>query len=309
MPAKMLVNRVEAKIRALFREGLPLTADVLHYIEATAGAADPVAVAELLIGPDDDERDTLLELVFFPDFGFQCDLEKVLAGRGLSRRDRLHLAMRLKDDPASARLLLADDPQPLDCQLPIEGVDALLIRLNLAWSLDAHLRQTLAHWSAGHGGETASDFSHLIVKLRNADLGQSPSQIGVLRDFLERMPPDDRRWEACFDFLMVFLAEHGDTVNYYQALMVRKRFLVHHLLKARRNAARMARSNMETLHMSGFRAAYFDEAAARQALMCIDAIALAIYGRTEHFDEAPVRVDLGQVGDAWDIAGIVRRLS
>jgi hypothetical protein len=307
--AKPLVNRVEAKIRALFRGGLPLTADVRHYIEATTGVADPFAVAELLTGPDDDERDTLLELVFFPDFGFQCDLEKVLSGRGLSTRDRSHLAVRLKADPASARLLLAGYPQPLDCQLPIEGVDALLIRLNLAWSVDAHLRQALELWSAGPGGEAASDIAHLIVKLRNADLGQSPSQLGVLRDFLERMPPGDRRWGACFDFLMAFLAEHGDTLNYYQALMVRKRFLVHHLLKARRNAARMARSNMETLNMTGFRAAHFDEAAARQALMCIDAIALAIYGRSEHFDEAPVHMDLGQVGDAGDIEAIVRRLS
>ena len=69
----------------------------------------------------------------------------------------------------------------------------------------------------------------------------------------------------------------------------------------------MARSNMETLSASGFRAAYFDTAAAEHALGCIDAIALAVYGRTEHFDGTPLSTDLGTMGVA-DIQGVVRRL-
>jgi hypothetical protein len=85
-------------------------------------------------------------------------------------------------------------------------------------------------------------------------------------------------------------------------------FLVHHLIKARRNADTMSRSNMEILSMTGFRAAHFDTAAARQDLVCIDAIALAVYGRTEHFDDAPVSMDLGEAGGTDDLEGIVRRL-
>ena len=121
------------------------------------------------------------------------------------------------------------------------------------------------------------------------------------------MAPDDERWDACFDFLMAFLPEHGDTRNLYQALMARKMYLLRNLAKARRQADRMSRSNMETLSATGFRAAYFDTAAADQALGCIDAIALATYGRTEQFDGTPVSMDLGTMGTA-DIEGVVRRL-
>ena len=306
--AEPLVDRVEAKIRALFRKGLPLTDDVCQYIEATLGAAEPGVLADLLAGPDESERDTLLELVFFPDQGFQRRLEKVLAGGGLSTADRSRLAARLKAEPARARLLLPGHPQKLASQLPMDGVDAFLTRLNLTWSLEAHLREALDLWSARHGGEGATDGCHLIVKLRNADLRQTPGQLGLLKDFLQQMPPTDPRWGACFDFLMAFLSEHGDVTNLYRALMDRKMFLVHHLIKARRNAETISRSNMETLSMSGFRAAHFDTAAAEEALGCIDAIALAVYGRTEYFDDAPVSMDLGRVGEAGDIEGIVRRL-
>ncbi len=306
--ATALVDRVEAKIRALLWEGVPLTADVCQYIEATLGAAEPDAVADLLAGPDECERDTLLELVFFPDLSFQCAVEEILAGGGLSPEDRSGLAVHLKTNPARARLRFPGHARQLDCRLPDEGVDAFLTRLNLTWAVDVHLGRALDQWADKHRREAEIDAVRLIVQLRNADLRQTPAQLGLLKDFLERMPPADRRWQACFDFLMAFLPEHGDVLNLYRALMDRKVFLVHHLMKARRDAEIISGSNMETLSMSGFRAGYFDTAAAEETLACIDAVALAVYGRTEHFDDAPVSMDLGQAGDAADIEGIFRRL-
>ncbi len=301
-----LVDRVEAKIRALFREGLPITSDVVAYIEATLGSADPHIVADLLDRPGDSDSDTLLELVFFPDADFQCGLETVLMGDGLGAGDQSRLAERLMDVPAWARLVFPACPRQLGCRLPRAGVAPFVARLRLGWSIDRRLRETLDQWAARQGRAAAADVL-LKVKLRNAGLQQTPGQVGLLVDFLERLPPDDGRWDACFDFLMAFLPAHGDTLNYYRALMARKVYLLRHLMQARRQAERMARSNMETLRATGFRAAHFDTAAAEQALGCIDAIALAVYGRTEHFDGTPLSTDLGTMGVA-DIQGVVRRL-
>ncbi len=301
-----LVDRVEAKIRALFREGLPITSDVVAYIEATLGSADPHIVADLLDRPGESESDTLLELVFFPDADFQCGLETVLMGGGLEANDRSRLAGRLMDVPAWARLVFPSCPRQMGCRLPRAGVKPFLARLRLGWSIDGRLRKALVQYAARQGGAGAAP-GLLKVKLRNAGLQQTDGQVGLLVDFLERMPPDDGRWDACFDFLMAFLPEHGDTHNFFRALMARKMYLLRHLAKARRQAEQMSRSNMETLSATGFRAAYFDTAAAEQALGYIDAIALAVYGRTEQFDGTPVSTDLGTMGAA-DIEGVVRRL-
>jgi hypothetical protein len=302
------VDRVEAAIRSSFMEGLTLTTDVCQYIESTLGAAEPAAVAERLAGPDDGERDTLLELVFFPDAGFQRRLEPVLEGYGLAATDRDRLAGRLTVEPARARLVFPSHSQRLNCALPVEGVTSFLTRLNLGWSIAPRLREALEQWDEKHARDTETGFYDLVVKLRNADLSQSQGQVRLLMDFLARMPATDGRWGACFDFLMAFLPAHGETLNQYRALMARKMFLVHHLIKARRNVETMSRSNMETLSMTGFRAAHFDMAAARQVLSCIDAIVLAVYGRTEHFDDAPVSMDLGQADGVDDLERIVRRL-
>ena len=301
------VDRVEAKIRALFREGLPITSDVVAYIEATLGSADPHIVADLLDRPGESDSDTLLELVFFPDAAFQRGVETVLAGKALSPADQACLAERLMTAPASARFIFPTHPGRLDCNLPVEGVEAFLTRLGLGWSLDARLREALDRWAAEFEGAGDTDFFSLLVRLRNAGLAQTQGQVRLLKDFLERMPVEDSRWDACFDFLLAFLSEHGDTLNFYRALMARKMYLLRHLIKARRQAERMSRSNMETLSATGFRAAHFDTVAAERALACIDAIALAVYGRTEHFDGTPVSVDLGVTGAA-DIEGVLRRL-
>ncbi len=304
-----LVDQVEAAIRRLLRDGLAVTPDVGDYLESTLGAADPAAVAELLAHPGESESDTLLELVFFPDAAFQHGLEKVLAGRGLTEGDRQRLKMRLEGAPAGAALVFPDNPQRLNCELPITGVEAFLTRLKLGWAIAPQLRAALDNWSQKHEGDAPADHYALMVGLRNAALVQSLGQVGLLVDFLERMSPADRRWKACFDFLMAFLAEHADHTNLYRALMARKAFLLHHRMKAQRNAERMRGSNMETLSMGGFRASHFDLAAAEQALAAIDAVALAVYGRTESYDEAPVHMDLGEMDAAGNIEGLVRRLS
>ncbi len=301
-----LVDRVEAKIRALFRGGLPVTSDVVGYIEATLGSADPHIVADLLDRPGESDSDTLLELVFFPDLDFQCGLETVLKGGALGAGDQSRLAERLMDTPAWARLVFPSCPRQMGCRLPRAGVAPFLARLRLGWSIDGRLREALDQWSARQGeGGTPPELK--MVKLRNAGLQQTPGQVGLLVDFLERMPPDDERWGACFDFLMAFLPEHGDTHNFYRALMARKMYLLRHLNKARRQAERISGSNMETLSATGFRASYFDTLAAEQTLGCIEAIALTVYGRSEHFDGSPGSMDLGTMGTD-DIEGVVRRL-
>jgi hypothetical protein len=303
-----LIDRAEAAIRALFAEGLPLTDDVRHYIEATLGAAAPEDVADLLAADGDSEGDTLLELIFFPDFGFQCRLEAVLAGGGLTAAGHAQLAQRLQTEPAAARLVFPEHAQTLACDLPAEGVATFLTRLNLTWALDSRLRESLVSWGRRNADDGPENVPTLTARLRIAALQQSPGQVGLLTDFLARTAPVDPHWRSQLDFLMGFLPGQATARNLYRALMKRKMFLVRHLIKARRTVETMQRSNMETLRMSGFRDAYFDISAAEQELAAIDGVARVVYGRTEHYDDAPVSMDLGRPGGAGDLEDIVRRL-
>ena len=123
------------------------------------------------------------------------------------------------------------------------------------------------------------------------------------------MPLEDEAFVDHLHFSLVFLQEHPDAGNLYAALMDRKRFIYRHLLESRRAAERTARSNMETLVMTGVRTPYFNVDHGERTLGMIDRIALAVFGRTETLEGIPREVDLGDRSEGLDPAELIRRLS
>ena len=145
--------------------------------------------------------------------------------------------------------------------------------------------------------------------LRNAELRQTPVQVRFLCDFFECLPLEDKDFVDKLTFMLVFMKEHEDSPNIYQALMDRKKFILQHLLKTRRSEELAARTNMETLIMTGVRTPYFDVPTAERTLILIDSIAMAVFGRTECLDGTPREVDLGHHAGTLDPEDLIHRLS
>lgn len=306
------LNRLENHIRALMDDGLVLTEDVRRFMEGTFGAADVETLQTVLADPDNSERDSLLDLLFFPDQSLQAAIEPLLEAQPLSTADVGRLAQRFKATPLAARFRLPGTDRAIPVALPASGVDAFVIRLNLAWAPAAALAAALSRLDAGllaPGGSAEDGRIRLRVRLRNAALTQTAVQVRFLCDFLERMPLGDEAFVDHLQFSLVFLQEHPDAGNLYAALMDRKRFICRHLQKSWRAAERAARSNMETLAMTGVRTPYFDVARGERDLEMIDRIALAVFGRTEMGEGLPREVDLGDQAGRLDPAELIRRLS
>ena len=303
---------LEDVLRTALADGVALTAPVRRFMEATFGDASPAALQALLEDESDAERDSLLDLLFFPDDTLQAALEPILAKHALSKGDVARLAARLKAEPAMAHFLFPGTQVPVTAALPAFGVDAFLGRLNLTWQPAAALEAVLEQVDArplSPNGDSRDGYLRLRVWLRNAALRQTPVPVRFLCDFLTRRPLDDAAFVDQLQFSLVFLKEHEGAVNLYTALMDRKKFIFRHLMDARRSAARAARSNMETLVMTGVRTPHFDVPRAERTLARIDAIAMAVYGRTEPLEGAPREVDLGEHAEGLGPAELIRRLS
>jgi hypothetical protein len=303
---------LEGVLRQILACGMALTDDVLHFMAATFGEATAAGLQSLLADPSSAERDSLLDLVFFPDRSLQCAIEPVLVHHPLPASDVDLLAARLKETPVVTRLLFPGTDHSVPVAMPDFVVDGFLARLNLAWqpvaALDAALSGFDTRGLSTTGGD-ADDGLFLRVLLRNADVKQTPVQVRFLCDFLERVPSESEDFVDKLAFVLVFMNEHEDAANLYQALMDRKKFIFQNLLKARRSADLAGRSNMETLIMTGVRTPYFDIDAAEHTLALIDSIAVAVYGRTEWLGGVPHEVDLGNTDDGLNPADLVRRLS
>jgi len=305
-------DALEEALRRYMADGIRLTADVRGFMTATFGDASAATLRALVSDESSAERDSLLDLVFFPDQALQLAIEPVLERHCLTEEDVSLLAGRLKAVPVATGLRFPGVADLVTTVMPAFLVDAFLARLNLTWQPAAALSELMTRldtrWlSPIHDREEGC--LRLRVHLRNAGLRQTPAQVLFLGDFFERLPFDDEDFVDKLDFVLVFLNEHEGATNVYQALMDRKKFLFRHLLKNRQTTEWAARTNMETLVMAGVRPSYFDVHAAERSLALIDRIAMAVFGRTEWLDGSPREVDLGNYIDAPDPAALVDRLS
>jgi len=303
---------LEQALRCSMASGVELTDDVRHFMAVTFGDASAATLQTLLADESSAERDSLLDLVFFPDPRLQQALEPVLTEHPPTEAAVGLLAERLKAAPLVAHLRFPETDMALPAAMPVFGVDAFLARLNLAWQPVADLAAAITDLDTrplSPTGDALQGRNRLRVCLRNAALKQTAVQVRFLCDFFARMPPEDDGFVDKLGFMLVFMNEHEDATNLYQALMDRKKFLFQHLHKARRTAALTDRSNMETLIMTGVRIPHFDIDAAERTLALIDSIAVAVFGRTEWLGGAPREVDLGNADGGLDPATIIRRLS
>jgi len=306
------LSPLEGAIRAALAAGIAVSEPVRRYMEATFGDASPAALQTLLADDSNAERDSLLDLLFFPDFTLQAAIEPVLERYPPTAGDAARLAGRFKTEPAVVCFLYPGSQAPIAAALPPTGVEAFLNRLNLPWqpapAVAAALDGTDPRGLSPHN-ESADGRTRLRVWLRNAALRQTPVQVRFLCDFLARVPFDVEAFVDQLQFSLVFLKEHEDAANLYTALMTRKKFIFRHLLSARRSAERAARSNMETLIMTGVRTPHFDIARGEQTLETIDCIAMAVYGRTEPLEDVLREIELGESTEGMDPAELIRRLS
>ena len=303
---------LEAVLRRYMADGITLTGDVRDFMAGTFGDASAETLRTLLSDESSAERDSLLDLVFFPDQALQLAVEPVLERHGLTEEDVRLLAARLKVAPLAAEIRLSGTETTVPAVMPAFLVETFLTRLNIPWQSAAALSEVVTRLDT-HLVSPTNDREdgrlRLRVHLRNAGLRQTPAQVLFLCDFFERLPIDDRDFVDKLDFMLVFLKEDEGATNVYQALMDRKKFLFRHLLKNRQATEWAACTNMETRIMAGVRSSYFDVRAAERSLALIDSIAMAVFGRTEYLDGSPRSVDLGNYTDAPDPAELVDRLS
>ena len=300
---------LENSIRGHLAGGMELSEEVRRFVEATFGDDSATTIETLISDQSSADRDSLLDLLFFPDQALQMAIEPLLETLRLQDEDVIPLADRFRIEPVTTFLRMPEANARIPLSMPEFAIDPFLARLNLAWQPADRLLATLDRIDARPLSSVADNHEGrmwLRVQLRNAGIRQTPVQIRFLCDFLERIPPGNSGFVDKLAYILVFMKEQEDTDNLYRALMARKKFIFQNLLKARRSAAFASRNNMETLIMTGVRTAHFDIPTAERTLNVIDTIAMAVFGHTEQLDGAPRDIHLGE---SLDPEELIRRLS
>ncbi len=287
---------------------------VVHYIDSTLSPTSGQALAEALMDADNCEADTAVELIFFPDAATQERLEPILSEAELTEAEVSEMVHTLSRKSLQARLCFPDQRGQTILPVTETAIRQMMNRLRPTAIISRQIAEAIDHFLP-----QAEDACRMRVKLRNARIGQTNSQINFLCALVKGLarpsaPQPTRQSDDFWDLLdlAIFLLEQTDPgADIYEALMTHKQHLIKAVRAGEKNQQALASNTVEALIMKGMNVSAIDVAAAREKIDQIDRISIAVYGRTEFLSAlAPAGgpMDLS-VQDKEDMAAVLRLLS
>jgi hypothetical protein len=296
-------SQLADEIRKILGNGITLSRDVIHYIDSTFSNPTIEELQAILHDDSNCEKDSLMELLFFPDEPMQLELEEMLEMLQLGKQDEDKVPGALCRESLQVNMRLPEDRGSLNLFLPPEVAPGFIARLHISKHLDGKLREVINQYAdedAGNGYK---------VKIRNSRFLPGENKIQFICDFFKKLEPQSYDFNICLDFTLSFLDELKDDQDLYQALMTKKRFYFRSLHKAKRLKTQLQKNNLETLLSQGTRVILVDKADARQKMLIIDRISRAIFGKTEYLEDLHPDEGNFDLRSDQDIQDIIKTLS
>jgi len=303
--------------------GIELSREVVDYIDSTLAPGSTEALESLLSEADSCETDAVIELIFFPDTSLQEKIEPIAEQAGLTESDLSEIKQALNRENIKARIRFPDQRQTLSLQVPSSAIDQLIARLHLTRQLDEHLARAISQ-----AGLDARTTRQVRVKLRNARIAQSETQVNFLSRLIDRLaqqfdlnPKTDAAetdtmesgaaefWKT-LDFVLYLLEQTETDADLFAALMAHKKLLIRAIQTAQKNQSALSSNTVEALIMQGVSIPSISIESARETIDRIDRTSLLVFGRTEYLpppEAAAPSMDLS-VGEASDLQAMMRLL-
>jgi len=296
-------SQLADQIRKILERGITLGDDVIHFIDSTFSNPSIEELQAILQDDSNCEKDSLLELLFFPDETMQLELEELLEDLQLNRHDEDKVLDAFCGEAMPVPMRLPEGRGSFSLSMPHEVAPGFIARLHISKHLDVHLREAIDRYAAKNDG------IGFKVKIRNSRFSPGPKKIRFLCDFFAKLDPQSHDFETCLDFALALLDELEKDQDLYPALMAKKRFYLRSLQKAKKLETQLQKSNLETMLSQGKRVILVDRADARKKMLIIDRISRAVFGKTEYFEDLHPDGENIELRSDQDIQDIIKSLS
>lgn len=253
-------------IREILQRGLDMSNDVLHYIDSTFGNPSVAEIETMLQDDADCERDSLLELIFFPDEPLQMQLEDMLEHADFYNEDEVSIREILLEKPPETTLYFPANRGSLKLVLPDWLTTPFLSRLNICKKTDKRLTEAVNVYAP-------EKYTKLFkVRLRNTRFVQTENKVIFLCRFFEKT---ENHWldiAGCLNFVLNFLDELWDDRDIYQSLKDKREFYLHLLQKSLHFEEELKKNNMEILMLRGVRTPHINKDEILDKITIIDTI-------------------------------------
>ncbi|MCG6908513.1 MAG: hypothetical protein LJE94_00140 [Deltaproteobacteria bacterium] len=262
------------KIRQYVEKGILPGPDVRHYIASTFSHPTRRDLQTILNDRGNCERETLLELIFFPDLELQVALEDTIEAGRFHRDAEADVLRRLMRKKPVAAFFYPDENAAVRFALPEDAARQFIARLHISKDLPGDLREAV------DGTLQGEDRLRARVMIRNARFACRGAGAAFLASLFISMDGQPAPLFECLEFVLHFLETVPPDSDLKTALAARKQRYRNHLLKAGYVEKMRGSRNAETLMVQGVRLPHCDPGDAMRKIVMLDAVALAIYGQT-----------------------------
>lgn len=291
------------EIASILKEGIRLSPDVLHFIDSTYSNPSPQELTNILEDESDCERDTLVELIFFPDESIQVRLEDLLERLDIGKKEEQRVRALLLQKERRTTVYFPNTAKALILQMPRSAVDQFLARLNISKRLDNALVDAI------HKNVSENARALVKVKLRNVRKIPAGPKLHFLSIYFEKMNASDNELIECLELVLDVLDDLKDNADIFSGLMARKRFYFKSVLETEKFEAKLKKSNMEILMLQGQRALYIDKSDAIKKMALIDKVSLSVFGKTHPIDQVAEGITFDGQNRVNDLRKIIKLLT
>ena len=291
------------ELKKIIGGNLTVNSDVTHYIDSTFSNPTTAELQAILSDDTNCEKDSLMELLLFPEECIQVQLESLLEDLQLQKQHGKIVLNYLVQEPLAVTIHFPIGRQRLDLIVPDYIAAQFISRLKIFKHLDPRLIEAI------NKKKDNNTINRLKVKIRNSRFIPTENTIGFLCEFFKKMvSPNDEIFE-CLDFVVDFLDELKKDDDIYQTLVAKKREYFFSLQKAKQLNTQLQKNNIETLLLQGKRVLIIDQVDIRQKMLIIDRINKAVFGKTKYFE--PLHSNGGSIEfrSDQDIQKIISTLS
>ena len=291
------------KLQEILNDGIALNSEVIHYIDSTFSNPTTTELQTILHDDSNCEKDSLMELLLFPDETMQLQLESLLERLHFQQGDEKSVLDDLLQNPIQVTIRFPGERGSLRLRITEDVACRFISRLNISRHLNPNLLEALNQ----HQEETISN--RIKVKLRNSRFSPTTEKIEFLCLFFKKFDTRDMDIFECLDVALSFLDEPAMDNDIYRTLMAKKRFYFRSLQKAKQLEAQLQKQNVETLMARGKKVVLIDQRDARKKMRIIDRISWAVFGKTEYFEPFQGESEHIEIGTNPNVQDISKLLS
>jgi len=269
MASEISCLKLAERIKTILIHGVTADKKMQRYIASVFFSPDTEALREILYDEADNDRDSLIDLIFTPDETVQCQLEALIETDRFDSGDEEHICRIIEMEHVKSCLIFPDERMTIKLPLTPAIISAYVSRLKLTQRLPLKLITTI--------NQRFDKATSLLikVKLRNSGMRLTSERIDFLCAFCKTLS-NSKKFPDYLNFMIPFLESLSADTTVREALQDRRTQYMNHIDQARWFETKLKKSNMETLMLQGIRTPYISIVETMAKIAAIDDICCAI---------------------------------